>query len=136
MIYSPVPILLPPSGRCCKRPKEIFQATECVMRINRRELLKNAGLASGALLAGGACRAWSQQGSRGQPGVLQQLAAIDSHDALRGLKDLFRAFAAAPRGREKDGDWRINHPDKLTIGCKPEMKFWGIKRKCRVGILP
>jgi len=31
------------------------------MRINRRELLKNAGLASGALLAGGACRAWSQQ---------------------------------------------------------------------------
>ena len=63
-----------------------------------------------------------QQGSRGQPGVLQQLAAIDSHDALRGLKDFFRAFAAAPRGREKDGDWRINHPDKLTIGCKPEVK--------------
>ncbi|PYT81419.1 MAG: phospholipase [Acidobacteria bacterium] len=31
------------------------------MRMNRRDLLKNAGLASGALLVGGACRAQSQQ---------------------------------------------------------------------------
>jgi len=36
----------------------------------------------------------------------------------------FLGRSTAPRGWELDGKWRINHREKLAIGCKPEKKFF------------
>jgi hypothetical protein len=41
---------------------------------------------------------------------------------LKNQELRFRTLSEAPGGWEKDEDWRINHREKLAIGCKPEMK--------------
>src|SRR5215467_14296160 len=67
----------------------------------------------------------SEQGcAGGEPGAFDQVATIYPHDHTPTgepgieISDTFRGA----RGWEKDEGWRINHPEKLAIGCKPERK--------------